>query len=184
MKNKIILSAIALIGFAASSNAQTSDDASANASARIVPAISITNERHLDFGNIIRATGGTVIIDATSTGTRSKTGSVLLAPGLTSSAEFEVVGDGAATYSITRLPAVATPLVLTNINTAATMNATLVVSTDDDAGVESATGVLSGTTGTNGSQFVYVGGELTVAAAQAYGTYQNVGGITITVDYN
>jgi hypothetical protein len=48
---------------------------------------------------------------------------------------------------------------------------------------ETTSGRLSGTTGTSGTQEIFIGGTLTVAAAQAAGTYTS-GNITITVAYN
>lgn len=187
MKNlkKILGATIVLIAFSAAANAQAPANAPADAQARIVPAILIRNERMLNFGNIVPLTGGTVVIGAIEAGTRSSTGALVLAPGLTSSARFEVEGDGGSTYSISRLPLLGTPLVLTNIAAGAeTMNVDLVVSADGAAGVESVAGLLGGTTGANGFQKIFVGGTLTVAASQAAGTYQNNGGIVITVDYN
>jgi hypothetical protein len=64
------------------------------------------------------------------------------------------------------------------------MDALLVVATAAAAGVESTTGTISGSTGTDGTQVIYVGGTLTVGASQAAGTYTNTGGISLTVNYN
>ena len=146
----------------------------------------ISNSRGLNFGNIVPLTGGTVSIEAKEPGVRSASpGGVTLVPGLTSSAEFEVEGDGGSTYAITRTPLVGTLLTLTNIAPGAeTMDVDIVVSTITDDGVESTTGLLSGSTGTNGTQKIYVGGTLTVANAQASGIYRNAAGIVISVDYN
>jgi hypothetical protein len=180
---KIIASVMVLSVLGNTAMAQSAT-ATANASARIVSAISIASSRNLDFGSISPgASGGTVKIDATLASTRSLTGANLTATvGAVTSATFTVTGDGAATYAITRVPVAATNLVLTSGGN--TMNALLVVSTAANAGVESTTGTISGTTGTDGTEVIYVGGTLTVGAAQAAGLYVNVGGISLTVNYN
>jgi hypothetical protein len=185
MKNmsKMIASAIVILGFAATSIAQSAT-ATANAQARIVSAISIASSRNLDFGSISPgASGGTVQVAATLASARTLTGANLTATvGAVTSATFTVTGDGGATYAITRIPATATNLVLTS--GANTMNALLVVSTAAGAGAETVTGLISGVTGTDGTQIIYVGGTLTVGAAQAAGLYTNTAGISLTVNYN
>ena len=180
---KMIASAMVLTAFATNVHAQSAN-ATANASARIVSAIGIGSTRNLDFGSISPgASGGTVQVAATLLSARSLTGANLTATaGAVTSAIFTVTGDGAATYAITRVPVAATPLVLTSgINT---MNATLVVSTAAGAGAETTTGTISGATGTDGTEVIYVGGTLTVGGAQAAGLYTNTGGISLTVNYN
>lgn len=179
----MIASVSMLIGFFTTANGQSAN-ATANASARIVSAISIASSRNLDFGSISPgASGGTVQVDATLASARTLTGANLTATaGAVTSATFTVTGDGGATYAITRVPNAATALVLTSgLNT---MNALLVVSTAAAGGVESTTGTISGSTGTDGTQVVYVGGTLTVGASQAAGLYTNTGGISLTVNYN
>lgn len=180
---KIIASTMMLTAIAINVNAQTAS-ASANASARIVSAISIGSSRSLDFGSISPgASGGTVKVDATAASARTLFGANLTATaGAVTSATFTVTGDGGATYAITRAPIAATSLVLTSgLNT---MNALLVVSTAAGSGVETAAGTISGATGTNGTQDIYVGGTLTVGASQAAGLYTITNGITLTVNYN
>ena len=185
---KVIASIMVLIGFAATVSAQSAN-ATANATARIVSAISIASSRNLDFGSISPgASGGTVTVAATAASTRGLTGANLTATaGAVTSAIFTVTGDGGATYSITRVPAVGTPLVLTGPST--NMSALLVVSTTANAGAETTpgpgtSGTLTNTTGTDGTNVIYVGGTLTVGAAQGAGVYNNTGGISITVNYN
>lgn len=144
--------------------------------ASVVPVITISaSQRDLAFGRfLIDATvgGGTVVIAGTSAGTRTKTGTgltlVTASPG--SSGQFTVTGDGGATYSI----AVAQTTALTS--GANTMVSSLFTTTPTP------TGTLSGTTGTSGTQIVYIGATLTVAASQAAGLY--TGAYTVTVDYN
>ncbi|HTF30828.1 MAG TPA: DUF4402 domain-containing protein [Flavitalea sp.] len=180
---KMIASALMLTVFATSVRAQSAN-ATANASAQIVSAISIGSTRNLHFGSISPgASGGTVQVAATLLSARTLFGANLTATaGAVTSAIFTVTGDGAATYAITRVPVAATSLVLTSgLNT---MNALLVVSTAAGAGVETPTGTISGATGTDGTQIIYVGGTLTVGASQAAGLYTNPGGISLTVNYN
>lgn len=144
--------------------------------ATVAPVITISaSQRDLAFGRfLIDATvgGGTVVIAGTSAGSRSKTGTgltlVTASPG--SSGQFTVTGDGGATYSI----AVAQTTALTS--GANTMNAGTFTTTPTP------TGTLSGSTGTSGTQIVYIGATLTVAASQATGLY--TGAYTVTVDYN
>jgi len=181
--SKMIASVMVLTVFATNVHAQSAN-ATANASARIVSAISIASSRNLDFGSISPgASGGTVQVAATLASARSLTGANLTATvGAVTSATFTVTGDGAATYAITRVPAAATALVLNSgLNS---MSALLVVSTAAGAGAETTTGTISGATGTDGTQVIYVGGTLTVGAAQAAGLYTNPGGISLTVNYN
>jgi len=181
--SKLAAPLMIMIGFASTANAQSAN-ATANASARIVSAISIASSRDLDFGSISPgASGGTVQVAATLASARSLTGANLTGTaGAVTSATFTVTGDGAATYAITRIPVAATALVLSSgLNT---MNALLVVSTAAAAGVESTTGTISGATGADGTQVIYVGGTLTVGGSQASGLYTNTGGISLTVNYN
>lgn len=181
--NKLIATAIVLVCFGTSASAQT-NNATANASARIVSGITIANSRHLNFGSISPgASGGTVTIAAVDGGTRTFSGTNLTVTNATStSAKFTVTGEGSSTYAITRVPVAATALVLTSGSN--TMNATLIVSTAAGSGSETTTGLLSGSAGATGTQDVFVGGQLTVGAAQAAGLYSNTGGISLTVNYN
>lgn len=179
---KIIASALILTGFASTATAQSAN-ATADASARIVSAISIASSRDLDFGSISPgASGGTVQVAATLASARTLGGANLTATvGAVTSAIFTVTGDGGATYAITRSPLAGANLALTS--GANTMNAVLVVSAAG-TGAETTTGTISGSTGTDGTQVIYVGGTLTVPGAQAAGLYTNVGGISLTVNYN
>ena len=97
---KLSAIAILVIGFAASSNAQST--ASASASATIISPISITKTVDLDFGNVIASgAAGTVVV--TPAGTRSATGgaSLPVTPGTVTSASFDVAGQANFTYAIT-----------------------------------------------------------------------------------
>src|SRR4051794_35399549 len=98
--NKVIAAAIILAGLGTKVNAQT-NTATADASAKIVSAITISSSRALNFGSIAPGAGGTVSIEATSAGDRSKTGADLTyTNAATSSAKFTVSGEGNSSYSI------------------------------------------------------------------------------------
>ena len=186
MKNKTrtLAAVVAMLLTATCVSAQT-NNATADAEAKIVSAITIQNSRMLNFGSISPgASGGSVEVAATLASARTLTGANLTATnGATTSATFTVTGDGGATYAITRLPLANADLVLTNA-TSDQMTARLTVSTANAGGVESATGTISGSTGTDGTEVIYVGGVLTVGASQPAGTYTNNGGISLTVNYN
>jgi hypothetical protein len=169
MKNKLIASAIALIGFAATSNAQVS--ASANVEATIVTPIGITKNVDLVFGNVaVGASAGTVVLN--HDGTRTKEGGVTLpvTTGTVTAAKFTVVGVDGYTYSIT-LPTA--PVTITRQSGTETMTVNEFVSS------VGATGTLTG-----GSEIVTVGGTLNVAANQVAGTYTKTDGLSVTVNYN
>ncbi len=149
--------------------------ADANASATVIRPIAITadNASPLSFGNIVAGGGGTVVIDAAASPTPVLTG--VTRPGTQvgtiSAAKFDVSGEGGFTYAIT-LPAAARTLT----SGSDTMS---VASFTSSVG---ATGTLSGSLGSAGTQSFYVGGTLTVVSAQAAGTY--VGTVPVSVDYN
>lgn len=172
MKNKIFTSAIALIGFVATSNAQVS--ATADVEATIVTPISIVKDLNgdMNFGNVaVSATGGTVILDPANNG-RSITGGVTLpvVPGTVRAASFTVSGQANYTYAIT-IP---------------TGDLTIQNSTSDDmivnefASYPSATGVLSEL----GDQTLKVGATLNVSGLQPAGVYSSATPFDVTVNYN
>ena len=167
-KNKILLAAIVLIGFATSANAQAT--ATANSSATIVTPISIANNVDMNFGNIAvqAATGGNVILPATAAATRTKTGGVTLpnVTGTVTAAQFTVTGTPAYTYVIS-LPTTATLANGANSMTAGSFT-------------NSAAGTLSA----GGTESFYVGATLAVGPGQAAGTYTTATPFAVTVNYN
>ena len=102
------------------------------------------------------------------------TGAVLLTGALPGAARFNITGDPSTTYSITHSGSAAltsgpSSMALTKFSDLTAANAV--------AGVANA-GVLSAA----GTQSLYVGGTLVVAAAQAPGVY--TGTVVATVEYN
>ena len=167
MKNLLVL-AIIVLGFAATSFAQVT--ATASTTATIITPIAIEKDVDMNFGNIAVSPtlGGTVVLP--TSGARTKTGGVTLpvVTGTVSAASFTVTGEGNSTYSIT-LPSSAITLTAPG----GTMTVDNFVSTPSN------TGTLS-----SGTQEVKVGATLNVSAAQAAGTYTNAAGLFVTVNYN
>jgi hypothetical protein len=170
MKNmkQLLLLAIIVLGFAASSIAQVT--ATASTTATIITPIAITKDVDMSFGNVAVSPtlGGTVVLP--TSGSRTLTGGVTLpvVTGTVTAASFTVTGEGTSTYSIT-LPGSA----ITLTGPSGTMTVQDFVSTP------SGTGALTG-----GTQEIKVGATLNVAAAQAKGTYTNASGLFVTVNYN
>ena len=170
MKNmkKVLVLAIVVLGFAASSFAQVT--ATASTTANIITPIAITKTVDMNFGNIAGSPtlGGTVVLP--TAGARTLTGGVTLpvVTGTVTAASFTVTGEGSSTYSIT-LPSSA----ITLTGPSGTMTVQNFVSTP------SSTGAL-----TSGSQQVKVGATLNVSAAQGAGTYTNASSLFVTENYN
>jgi hypothetical protein len=168
--SKFLSLATVMISISAGALAQVS--ANATASATIISPITITNASDMNFGNIAVSTApGTVVLPATLAPVRSATGGCTLpaTAGTVSAAAFTVTGQTGFTYSIS-LPASAS---LTGPGTPMTANA--FVSTPTVA----AGGLLTG-----GTQTLYVGATLNVAAAQTAGAYTTATAFTVTVNYN
>jgi hypothetical protein len=164
----IVLLSAATLG---ASSAYAGGTATATANANIVVAIAITNTAGLNFGQLVGGvTLGTCVIPAVASPTRSVTGGVVLGNvTTTSSGAFNVTGLASATYAIS-LPASAVITDGTNnmtVNTFTSLPAT--------------TGALSA----GGTQTLYVGATLNVAASQVFinGT-PFTGTFPVTVAYN
>ena len=173
MKNitKVMAATAVVLGFASNSFAQAS--ATASASATMITPISIAKNVDMSFGNIAVAasTGGTVVLAPAGTRATGGAGGVTLpaTTGTVSAADFTVTGTPDYTYAIT-LPTSAT----LSDGSGHTMGV------DGFTSTPSATGTLS----SGGTQDLTVGATLTVAAAQASGTYTNATGVPVTVNYN
>jgi len=167
MKTSLI-TALIVLGFAASSFAQVT--ATASTSATIITPIAITKDVDLNFGNVAVSPtlGGTVVLP--TSGARTKTGGVTLpvVTGTVTPASFTVTGEGNSTYSIT-LPSSA--ITLTSASGSMTV--------ENFVSNPSNTGTLS-----NGTQEIKVGATLNVGAAQSAGLYSNESGLFVTVNYN
>ena len=153
-----------------SSYAQSSANATAAASATIVAPIAIAKNVDMNFGGIVpSATAGSVVLSAAASPSRTPTNVTLptALTGTVTSAKFTVTGGSGSAYSVT-LPGTASTLT-------ATGGATMTVATF----TSSNTGTLTG-----GSDILYVGGTLSVAANQAAGTYTTSTPFSVTVNYN
>jgi hypothetical protein len=139
--------------------------ATANASATIVQAITISSTEDLSFGTIApSAAGGNVVVDSADTRTTCAGGN--FCSGTVTSAAFEVSGEANYNYSIT-LPA-------TNATLSSSGNTMTVSSFTSSA---SATPAL----GATGTDTFKVGATLAVGGGQAAGTY--TGTFDVSVDY-
>lgn len=170
-----LLSAIVLGATAMSGAASAANNASATATATVLAPIAITKSADLVFGSFIPgATSGTVAVN--TNGTRSFTGGTLTSSsGATpAAAKFDVTGAATATYTISyasgvTLTGAGTPMALTQVS--------------DLTGAGGAASLVgTGTLSAGGTQSIWIGGTLAVAANQAAGAY--TGNITATVDYN
>jgi hypothetical protein len=146
--------------------------ATATSSSTVVAPIAITRFADLAFGKFAAAGGGSVTVS--TSGARSSTGGVVLINGTASTAaRFDVTGDTGATYSI----ALGGTSVLTSGS-----DTMAFAKVSDLTGANGTSGNVSSGTLTAGAQSIYVGGVLTVGAAQPAGTY--AGTVTATVEYN
>ena len=149
-----------LMAAATTMHAQTSATATAN----ILTALGVTNDTDLDFGDIVPdAASSEVTIAATDLGARTLTSgsAVLVTTNEGNSAQFTLSGEDQAVD----LALVSSPITLTG--TGSDMSADLVLS-------ETSVGSASG-------DVFYVGGTLTVGAAQAAGSYS--GTFEVTASY-
>ena len=170
MKKLAILFVI-LAGYTVTANAQgAAVFATASSKAVVITPITIAKTTDLVLGTLAvsATTGGTLVMDAT--GGRTSTLGVTLPvnSGSPTAAVFHVTGLDGSTFAIT-LPGT----ISLSDGASHTMNLGSFVSSP------SSTGTLSG-----GAADISVGGTLTVAAAQAAGTYTNAAGLQVTVNYN
>lgn len=167
-----LASVLALAGTGLVSNAYAAE-ATSTATSTVITPIAITAPVVLSFGKFSSRLAGTIKVDPNNVIT--VTGGVLSGTGATATAaRFDVTGDTVNTYSITH----GGDTVLTSgivINDMALSKVSALTA------IASTTNVTSGTL-TAGAQSIFVGGTLTVAAAQVAGTY--TGAVTVTVEYN
>lgn len=150
--------------------------ATATAGGTVVTPIAITTMAQLAFGNFAAAAGGTITVS--TSGTRSVSGVVGMSGGpATTAAKFDITGEPGSTYTITHSGST----VLTNTGGAGETMALAKFS--DLTGADATSGeATSGTLSAGGTQSLYVGGTLTVAANQVPGVY--AGNVVATVEYN
>jgi hypothetical protein len=166
MKKKILVLAGIAAMFASGSNAYA---VTGSSTATIGTAIGISENQlsptggDLAFGHIIPSTGGTVII--TPAGVVTTTGALTLTTQLTKGpAEFNVTGDAGKTYNVTFDAS-------TTISNGTTTMAVTGLNHDSGLALD-----------INGVSVFHVGGTLTVASAQATGSY--LGTFNISAAYN
>ena len=167
---KLVMAATILFGGATASDAQATNTASA--SANIVEPVGIVKNVDMNFGNASVATGAGGGIILTPSGARTTSGSGVTLPattGTVAAAEFTVTGAPGYSFAIT-LPSSA---VISGPGASS-------MSVNGFTSSPSGTGTLS----TSGTQYLKVGATLTIAAAQAPGTYTNATAIPVTVNYN
>lgn len=167
----------------ATGSALAADNATASATAVVIAPISVSKSTDMVFGNVLAGNG---VITLSTSGGRTKTGSIALSTSGTtaSAARFDVSGSGNNTFSIDYT---GSDSVLTSTTDSGdTMAVDWIV--ESVAGTGAATGKTDETTdassGTlsSGNARIYAGGKLTVGASQDTGTY--TGSLKVTIAYN
>jgi len=146
----------------------------ATASATVLAPIAIAKSADLSFGSFAPGTGGSVTVS--TSGVRVAGNTIQLATNSSpTAAKFEVSGDPAASYDITIAAS-------TTLNDGAAHSMRLVTCSDLNMANTTSGNVASGTLSATGTQSLFVGGTLSVDAAQLAGQYS--GNIAVTVEYN
>jgi len=149
--------------------------ATATASGTVVTPIAITAAANLAFGSFAAGAGGTITVS--TSGARTSSGVVALGGGA-AAARFDITGSASTTYSISH----SGTAVLTNTTGGGGETMALAKFSDLTAGNATSGNVSSGTLDGAGAQSLFVGGTLTVGAAQVPGVY--TGTVIATVEYN
>lgn len=165
---KAVLAAAAVCPAAVSATGAQAATATATARAKIVRAVTITNNTALDFGTIARpATGSSAIVVTASASATRTCGSGALCAGAVSAADFGLGASAGETLTVT-VPA--------TVSLAGPSGTTALVVTLSKS--------FSGTTvamGTATSRTVYVGGSLAVPSTATEGAYS--GSFNVVADY-
>ena len=171
---------VALLGGIPFLPAGAADNATASATAVVLTPIGVTKNTDMVFGNLVAGNGDVTV---STNGTRTKSGGTvaLLSSGATpAAARFDVTGTGTATFAIDYTGS--TAVLTSGGDTMAIAWISEVVATSGGATGATAPGTAATGTLTAGAAFIFVGGVLTVGAAQAPGTY--TGTVQVTVAYN
>lgn len=168
----LVLSTAAAAAFA---GPESSSD-TASASALIIQPLTVTKDRDMQFGTLVKPRTGSAKVTIANDGTRTL-GTGIASPASSAtptSAKFTITGEGAQAMTVS------VPASFNLVNG----SDTLAVTTSNDGSVASTgtTKTLSGTLGSEGSYTVQVGGEFTLASTTATGTY--TGSFTVTAAYN
>ncbi|MDB5934019.1 MAG: hypothetical protein JWQ01_1363 [Massilia sp.] len=157
-----LVSAFALGAAAVGGSAAAANTASATATTTVITPISITKATDLAFGNIAASgTSGTVAVNTNNA--RTVTGGVTAAGGTATAAKFDITGQASLVYTITY----DTGVTLTGPGTAMALTQVSDVTGAGGASATAATGTLSA----GGTQSLFIGGTLAVAANQTAGAY-------------
>jgi hypothetical protein len=180
LARRLLIGAGLVIG-ATGAFAQSTATATGTATANVIRPITLAAARNLAFGNVVPgASTGTLLVAGDSAGAQTVGGGVTQPggqKGTVTSAQFNVAGEGAFTYTIT------IPTAAITISDGGSPADTMTVDTwTSDIATTAGAGLLSGTAGTAGAQTFYVGGTLNVGANQAAGAY--TGTFSVTVAYN
>lgn len=171
-----LLAAALLCAASALSPVQAASD-TATATATVLTPIAVARNNHMVFGSVLAGNGDVTVSTSSA---RTNTGSAMPSSGSTpAAARFDVSGTGAATFSID-YSASSTQL---SDGSGHNMNVAWISEARGDTSVSNKT---SGTDATGtlnaGVAYIFVGGTLTVGAAQVAGTY--TGTISVVVAYN
>lgn len=167
---KLILLAVVILGFTATSFAQLS--ATASITANILTLVSIQKVNDLSFGNIYTpSSAGTVVVLAQETPNREASSGLILGTGSGQAAKFTLTGvdSGIATHLVS-FPN--TPISLSSGSN--TMNVVLTALPG--------TNPRTITIDTSGLATFYIGGTLHINANQPYGNYKNITDFVVTVN--
>lgn len=147
----------------------------ANATMNVYRSLKITKVSDLNFGSILKptATGGNILVNAT-TGARTKSGGDAILIGTAASrAQFTVDGEGGRVIGISVTPA--NPVTLTRVGGAQTLALTWTRSPTGNL-------TLGGSAGTAGTGTFGIGGSIPLTTTTMNGQYN--GTINITFNYN
>jgi spore coat protein U-like protein len=169
------LAVLAAIAALAAPTAQAAQ-ATATASGTVVTPIAIAAVANLAFGSFAAGAGGTITVS--TSGARTVSGVVAFGSGSTTAARFDISGQASTTYSISH----SGTTVLTNSTGVGGETMALAKHSDLSAANATSGNASSGTLDAGGAQSLYVGGTLTVGAAQVPGVY--TGTVIATVEYN
>lgn len=181
---KLFLSFAAIVmiaGFTTTAMAQTSDDVTTNAGAKLLIPMTLNQGTSLQFGNIAKFSVDSGSVTLSTTGQRSFIGG---ASGLSGAAETTISN---ATYTVTgnynHSYALTLPVTFTVLEAGAVATMTISALTVKFTGGVEISGVnATSTLSAAGTDSFIVGGTLNIATGQIGGVY--AGTFNVSVDYN